>query len=362
VPLIQTSCPDLKLRPENLHALSLASIDALSGHALLCIDDISPSSPFPSNNFALVDHNRLLPQFSKDNPSARVVAVVDHHDDEGLYQDTASPRVIKVPTGSCTSLVTQLLAESYPEGVPPELATLLLCGILVDTQGLKKGGKAEQVDREAAAFLLPRSTIGQPSEIYPSDLSEVTAVKDLTVILQNKKFAVSDLGARDLLRRDYKEYALQPSWTPGSGPLQVGLATVPLGLADWAHQNDFWPAVEAWMDERELAAIGILTSYHKVKKHAKGKHGEHGNSKGKHKREILFVVKEEEESDLVRRLWAGLESSDVLQLKERGWEKIGTTPRLGNGCAKVWKQQNANATRKQVAPLVKSVIEYSGTS
>ncbi|EIN14597.1 DHH phosphoesterase [Punctularia strigosozonata HHB-11173 SS5] len=361
VPMIQTSCADLKLRPENIYALSLAEIDP-SGHTLLCMDDIPSSSPFPSSNFALVDHNRLLSRFSENNSSARVVAVVDHHDDEGLYKDTADPRLIAVPTGSCASLVSQLLARSCADAIPAELATLLLCGILIDTQGLKKGGKAEPTDRDAAGFLLPRSTLGRSLQVTHTEPNDVPAVKELTDSLQQKKSAVSDLGARDLLRRDYKEYSWKPSWTSNSSALPVGLATVPLGLAEWAHRADFWPAIESWMDERDLAALGILTSYHDTKNKKHTANG-HTKGKGKHKREVMFVLREDGHGQLPRAMWAGLEGSEALQLKERKWEKIGTAPNLGaKACARVWKQRNTDATRKQIAPLVKTIIEGTGVS
>ena len=99
VALTQTPRAELHLRAENLHALALAQLDPDTD--ILCIDDVlisSAEAPFPSSSFALVDHNRLHTRFSRANPSARVVAVVDHHADEGLYRDSADPRLITVPT------------------------------------------------------------------------------------------------------------------------------------------------------------------------------------------------------------------------------------------------------------------------
>jgi len=42
----------------------------------------------------------------------------------------------------------------------PQLATLLICSIMIDMNGLKLGGKAEDPNWEANAYLLPRSTLG----------------------------------------------------------------------------------------------------------------------------------------------------------------------------------------------------------
>ena len=108
IALLQISRNDLGLRPENVHALKLASLST-DQNEILCIDDLPSLTPFPSNRFALVDHNRLLSQFAENNSDVEVVAVLDHHEDEGLYKDTANPRMIVVPTGSASSVVTQYI-------------------------------------------------------------------------------------------------------------------------------------------------------------------------------------------------------------------------------------------------------------
>ncbi|EMD37017.1 hypothetical protein CERSUDRAFT_114914 [Gelatoporia subvermispora B] len=114
VPLALVAREDFGLRAENLHALALAGLDP-AAPPLLCLDDLP--TPCPTRRFALVDHNRLHPRF--DSPDARVVAVVDHHEDEGLYTDSASPRTVQVPVGSCASLVTRLFEERADAHVPP---------------------------------------------------------------------------------------------------------------------------------------------------------------------------------------------------------------------------------------------------
>ncbi|TFY76065.1 hypothetical protein EWM64_g7946 [Hericium alpestre] len=185
VPLIQSPHADLPLRAENLHTLALAGIDP--GRDLLCLDD-APFLPLPSDKFALVDHNTLNPRFA--HPGARVIAVIDHHADEGNHIDTADPRIVAVPTGSCASLVAPLLRDA-PD-TPSELATLLLAAICIDTDGLKLGGKAEQADRDAVALLLPRSTLAQQQPSSPTRSTTFAtaaepALQRLTAELQAKK-------------------------------------------------------------------------------------------------------------------------------------------------------------------------------
>lgn len=370
VPLIQTPHPDLGLRAENLYAFSMGGFGDVSNNPekldVLCLDDLSESSPFPSHKFSLVDHNRLGSYFTKDNPDATVVSVVDHHEDEQLYKDTADPRIITVPTGSCTSLVADLIRSQSPTEIAiiPELATLLMCGIVVDTSGLKPGGKAEDPDRQAMAYLLPRSTFFPalpPSAVAidtETDFHDIPILKNLTTNLKTRKEDVSRLGTRDLLRRDYKEDTLTPSWAKDS-QIQVGLSSVPVGFESWIPRDkDFSDTIEGWIKERKIAALAILTSFDE-KEPKKSKKNDEKKSKGKHKRQLLVVVADNK--DLASKLFPGLEQDPELKLKESSFKKLGAEEVTGGfgGVfqAKVYKQDNADATRKVVAPIIRGIVE-----
>ncbi|KAI0089394.1 DHH phosphoesterase [Irpex rosettiformis] len=355
VPLSQTLRGDLHLRAENLHAMQLAGLDP-SNPPILCIDDIPSASPFPSNTFALVDHNRLLPQFSRDNPDTKVVAIVDHHEDEGYHKETAEPRIVKSPIGSASSLVARFLQSHCADRLPPELAIFLLSAILVDTAGLQPGGKAGEDDRAIVPYLLSRANFASGSLTGDSELHFIPELQDLTSTLLAKKGEVSHFNTRDLLRRDYKEYSLVPSIQPEKTIL-VGLATVPVGLKTWIHrvgEEDFWTSTQKYIQDRDLTALGILTSFrdsdHPTKKH----------HEGKHRREQLFLVREGVVEGLADKLFDGLKHAKTLDLKKRNlsedygtkksWVREGLTVR-------VWEQGNAHATRKVTAPLVKNIIE-----
>ncbi|TFY53466.1 hypothetical protein EVG20_g10102 [Dentipellis fragilis] len=329
IPLIRTPRDDFALRAENQHALALAGIDP--ARDLLCMDD-APTSP--SDKFALVDHNALAPRYAAACPDARVVAVIDHHEDEGLYTDTADPRVITVPTGSCASLIARLLSDACPDGTttPPELATLLLAAILIDTGGLKPGGKATPVDRDAAAYLAPLSSVWAPPSptrsafrtqpAPPPPLQDTPALQRLTAELLAKKFSLAHLGTRDLLRRDYKE-------TPR-----------------------LWAGAEAWMDERGLDVLGVLTSFRDER--TLGKSG-----KGKQKRQQLWVVRAAD-AELALRLWKGLEDSKELKLKKKDLKQYVGMAGAEAGASKrarAYKQGNADATRKATAPIARAIVE-----
>ncbi|KAF9467710.1 hypothetical protein BDZ94DRAFT_1280301 [Collybia nuda] len=364
VPLIQTERDDLSLRTENLYALGLAGLDNPK-EQLLTITDLAEIKPFPSHQLALVDHNRLGSSFTVNNPDSQVVAVVDHHEDEGLYKDTANPRII-VPAGSCASHVAGLATAE----VPAELATLLLCAILIDTGGLKAGGKALQVDYHAAGFISTRSTFAPSlpnklSAFLKDDphtkaeaLADADAIKDLSKTLSNKKSDLSHLGGWDLLRRDYKQYTYTPAWAAGTPAIEAGLSTVPVALEAWGKDGKLEEAAKDWMKHRNITILGVLTSFRDGSKPGK-------SGKGKHRRELTWFVREDSENnsgldvkELEKRLWKGLEESKELKLKKHKKFDLEKGGKLAAGTtARAYQQGNADANRKVIAPLLKTIVE-----
>ena len=367
VPLIQVERSDLTLRAENLHALKLAGLSD-SNEELLTLSEISEFAPFPAHKFNLVDHNRLAERYQVDNPRAAVTAIIDHHQDEGEHTE-ASPRIIAV-CGSCASHVASLCPRELPE----ELATLLLAAIVIDTDGFKPEGKATQLDRDAgnhiavkstlARYLPPLSALAPIDFNIPDVLYGSQAIIELTQTLSDKKLDVSHLSAYDLLRRDYKEYTHRLPWASAAPSIKAGLSTVPLGLKDWADDGRLEDAAVKWMEQRGLTILGVLTTFHEAKSNILGK-----SSKGKHRREMAWIILagpqlasaevEGLSTDvLANRLWAGLEKESEIQAersKKLGLEKGGKLPPQAK--AMVYKQGNAHATRKAIAPLVKNILE-----
>ncbi|KAI6132897.1 DHH phosphoesterase [Pisolithus croceorrhizus] len=384
---------DFSLRAENVYALAMASVHEPFDE-LLCPEDLPPDHR--CTDYALVDHNNIR----NSSPNTRVVAVVDHHEDEGKYYDTASPRIIE-PAGSCASLVTRLfMSGSVPISIPPDLAGLLLSAIAIDTQALRRGGKALDVDRAAAAWLLgyvdptkQTSLSGEtqtPSDTDPTmprGIVDHDWLRSLADTLGSKKIAVSHLSTRDLLRRDYKQYTLElsPSLKQESGGvIQVGLATVPLPLSAFFKSGSVAVinATASWMEERGLTILGVLTTYR--------------SKKDKGRREQLWIVKQskdapQQQQRLARALFDGLDAEASLELKPRRFSRYGfakkgdTTGNKEDGdddasshddsdtdkqsasavndspfgdafIARVYKQKNTHATRKQVAPLLKRIL------
>ncbi|KAG1814265.1 uncharacterized protein BJ212DRAFT_1274390 [Suillus subaureus] len=336
---VATPKDDFVLRAENLHALGLAGIK-YPFEELYCSGDPMPSQV---SQFALVDHNVLHTRHA--SPTARVVAVIDHHEDEGQYKDTADPRIVE-PAGSCSSLVARLYQSSPDLPIPTELSMLLLSAILIDTHGLKEGGKAMDVDREAAAFLISQSLLEHNEEVSASsDKQQIThlpSVQSLSATLGEKKLSVSHLSTRDLLRRDYKEYAFSTpaskDATLSSDAIRAGLATVPLRLSAFFASSSYpVKEIQDWLAERDLSVLGILTTFR--------------SKKGKGRREQLWIIKADE--GIAEKLWQGLESSEELKLKRLDFSKF-----FGESyVARAYKQGNASATRKQTAPILRRLME-----
>lgn len=367
----------MSLRTENIYALSLAGITEPESQ-ILFLSDIPPdlSSPFPSNKFALVDHNRLGTRYS--SPSAVVTAVIDHHADENQHL-TANPRIV-APAGSCSSHITHLLVNATSEGgdqfeIPSELATLLLCVMLIDTNGLKPKGKALAVDYAAAYHLLPLSSLAQsvkgllpmsindtnPSAQSEQEIHAIPSVQELTATLDLKKFDLSHLNAYDNLRRDYKEYTYEipSSQSTGKVEIKAGLSTVPLPLeGDWAANGQLLKSSIDWMTTHNLAILGILTSFHD------GKSKKKETGKGKHKREMAWFIRSPSEPGsgsvdldaLSEKLFSGLEADKDLELKKHKKFSVDVGDRRDLR-VRVYKQKNADVSRKGIAPLVQGIME-----
>jgi len=348
-----------------------------------------------------VDHNRLLPTFlppsHDDDETASVEpvvsAIIDHHADEDLYL-SANPRIVTTGAGSCASLVSLYFQTHYPTTptssslhvpLPKELATLLLSAIMIDTGGLKAGGKATDKDLAAVEFLYPLSSLAD-STINASSSSSInlqgggggggrvvpSPLTNLSQELLSTKRNVSHLSSSDLLSRDYKQY-LHPTTLllPQRVDLRVGLATVPIGLEEWLTRStpstpwsSFLSSLEEFTTQHNLQILGILTSFRSLS----------FSGKAKHKREILMYFPSstwtEEMGGLGGRekVWkevvGGLEGSGELDLKKwkegeglvDGWGGEGG----GRAEGKVWRQGNVEATRKVTAPIMKEILEGGG--
>ncbi|KAK9895676.1 DHH phosphoesterase [Cystobasidium minutum MCA 4210] len=371
VPLYQTEKADLHLRPENTEAFKRSNIDA--GSQILFLDDLKGQESKLSSRgvkYALVDANNIGPRFHDDSTSQAhkgdmVIGIIDHHEDLGFFRN-AKPRWIQVPTGSCASLVMEYfypLLNDSNKNVPAHLADLLISAIIIDTDNGKPAPKGKAVDTDLAALsdLVPLSSFVASSSDTISIASVDSQSNGSTQILASwhatlvdKKYDLSPLQGRDLLRRDYKEYESELKH------IRYGLSSVPMALQDWLDRREIggkWENIliemEDWGKERELDIVGVLTSYLQTKK----------DGTTKKRREHLYLVRERLDNqpvppETLKSVFSHLEKDATLDLDEL---RIGN-PTFAessewNSRVFTYEQKITQATRKQVAPAMKKAIE-----
>eukprot|EP00180_Rhodochaete_pulchella_P002462 Plantae.Rhodophyta-Rhodochaete_pulchella.ctg37831.p1 GENE.Plantae.Rhodophyta-Rhodochaete_pulchella.ctg37831~~Plantae.Rhodophyta-Rhodochaete_pulchella.ctg37831.p1 ORF type:complete len:422 (-),score=59.06 Plantae.Rhodophyta-Rhodochaete_pulchella.ctg37831:43-1221(-) len=204
LPVMNVARADFPLRTEAAMFMNDLKIPV---HDLTFIDEVDLLSA-ANLSITLVDHNKLSP--SQESLAKHVVEIVDHHDDEGDHLDAV--RTIE-PVGSCSTLISESFLN--PPALDtlrnsPSLCNLLLGTILLDTANLNRSrGRCTSSDEDAVVRL--RSFLADPPD--NSTLFEK---------LQSAKFDTSRLSPEQLLRKDFKDYAV--------GSHRLGISSVGLSL------------------------------------------------------------------------------------------------------------------------------------
>ncbi|GAA5977572.1 hypothetical protein JCM10908_005025 [Rhodotorula pacifica] len=374
VALLQTEQDALDLRPENALALHYARMS--SGHRdLLTLDElpIKPNDLWHRiKGIALVDHNVPRAIWAK----AEIVAIIDHHDDRGLANGTANPRIVEA-AGSCSSLVTKYLLETLPGAsasyplpahdldeisteaetestddsaltmrgpLPKELIELILRTIAIDSDALKRDS-SRPVDREAVSRLFPRSSWKRRK------MKDVMGILD-DDMTQSRK-ALGGLDLRSLLRRDWKgdSIATKSKKYPS---ISIGFASAPVSFEEQIDRTPEktvpeWFAIErAWTSEIQADVTVALTNFRDKKT-------------GEKYRQIALVVAH----GYGRRLHAGsadrlfhqlkhaIESAGIKNLEK--WHRPDKKPLLARRA--VYQYQSADASRKFWRPKIEQAVK-----
>ncbi|KAG0692789.1 hypothetical protein DFH29DRAFT_1043919, partial [Suillus ampliporus] len=200
-------------------------------------------------------------------------------------------------------------------------------------------------------------------------ITQLPSVQSLSATLREEKLAVSHLSPRDLLRGDYKEHSFtapaSDDATQSSNVIQAGLVTIPLCLsAFFTSSENSTKDIEDWLAERDLSVLSVLTTFR--------------NKNDKGRREQLWVIKAPDEA-VAAKLWPGLKSSEELGLERFAFSKfigntgdtaeesedddaegVTTDEAFGESCiARAYKQGVKSASRKQIAPILRRVMEGS---
>lgn len=246
----------------------------------------------------LVDHNKLQ------NPGLlrfEVSGIIDHHLDEEEYQDV-TPRIVQV-SGSCASLVLNywfnIISDKF---VISKIASLVLAPILIDTNNLTQ--KVESTDLEAV------NSISQFSSINRVELYEK---------IHLKKLDITGLTVYELLLKDYKLLQV--------GTTKIGFSSL---LKDFHYildnncaQSDsqFQQGIDEFIKDNQLNHLVMMTTYQdKV-----------------FSRELAIYP----DMDILTNL------SEQLKLEHK----------FEIAKVQVYQQLETKASRKQVFPLIKSLME-----
>ncbi|KAG7926073.1 hypothetical protein KL925_003835 [Ogataea polymorpha] len=299
LPLINIPRQDFDLRRDIVYAMKHSDINVRD---LIFLDDIENCWDQLAKvkvDLVLVDHNKPQGDVVKnlmEELGARVVGIIDHHEDEKFFTD-ASPRIIQ-KSGSCVSLVLNHYKEQVAR-IDPKLAKLFLSPLAIDTSGLKH--RVEQVDKDAFELLLPKLQAGDA--FLQAWADELNAAK------QN----VEGLSLRDLLRKDYKEYRT------------VGISSMVVSL-DYLSRFDVLAGLDSWIKERNLDIAIIMTSYNDKKFH----------------REMIFRG----------------DPAKIRSLLGQIQEPLGLEPMEKYPFS--FEQREPINSRKQVAPLVDKWLDSQG--
>ncbi|KAF9095791.1 Exopolyphosphatase [Mortierella sp. AD031] len=284
----------------------------------------------------LVDHNELMGTMAS-LAEAKVVGVLDHHADQGLYKDTANPRRIEM-IGSCCSLVADhflkaqmdknLSSQANNGEVPSwvqQVTCLLLGPILIDTQDLKpERKKVKPLDLAMAKFIFP--------------FTGWESMEDLFHRIDSARRDTSRLSYYDLLRKDYKEWTVQHYKT--GEDVRVGISSV-IGLMDKYAKRDgkeaMQQAIDKWAKNRTLDLLMVLLA------------DDLGEGHGGYQRQIIVNPA----IGKVKGITDQLEGIEYLQLERT--TLVDTEDFVKSG-GRAYLQHNNTCTRKQVWPWVEKLL------
>lgn len=211
VPVLNIPRAEFPLRSDSIFLLRESG---LSQDYLLFRDEVDLHGLHKNKQLTLtlVDHN-VLPSADSELEDA-VVEVIDHH----LLQRPSSSCPITVePVGSCTTLVTERIAQKSPAVLDQQVAQLLYGTIILDCVNMApEAGKVTPKDSQYAIFLEQRFPKLPPrGALFQS--------------LQNAKFDVSGLSTEQMLLKDMK--------AASGGDLRLAVSVIYMTLEDFLQRS-----------------------------------------------------------------------------------------------------------------------------
>ncbi|KAI1952637.1 Exopolyphosphatase [Ophidiomyces ophidiicola] len=385
-----------KLRPEFVTALRLATNETGQDDEELLKKNIltlaslkeqlhssdKPPKPAQPINVFMTDWNALS-AFANGtrgiegiSGTISVKGCIDHHEDEKFVPLDVGLRCIQTGVGSCTSLVVRELqsrglwedsrfrdaalsekADPPPETYESQVAKLALAAILADTVNMTAKDKVSEVDRRAVSFLENKIRQAEDTVWDRNDFYEQ--------IIQAKNASVDNLTINEVLGRDYKDWIdqiIRPVSSNQSMSVKTGICSVVRSLswlfvksteengthgASQSPVGSFLYSLHNFALSRNLDVVAVMTAYN-------------SQPGDKFHRELLLYVPNDAYIQHLATFKAL--ATDALGLKM----KMGKQYQAPNSLAAfqprtpllvhVWDQENVSKSRKQVAPLLRSIM------
>jgi inorganic pyrophosphatase/exopolyphosphatase len=161
----------------------------------------------------LTDCNRRPAQYANLGP---VYKIFDHHQNESAHPEAAEVEIDEGLGSACT-LIAELLVH-HKVDIPPELSTLLLGTILVDSRNFcTKENRFNE--RDVAAVRVLENKVLPETDSAAAAFNKSLLDKWFSRLME-ARYDVSSLGAADLLKLDYKEVA------SADGSLKIGFSSI----------------------------------------------------------------------------------------------------------------------------------------
>ncbi|CUM65128.1 uncharacterized protein PRCAT00002755001 [Priceomyces carsonii] len=342
IPLINIPRDDFKLRRDIKLLLERHSI---TEDLLYFVEDFESYSKVASSiELVLVDHCNIqgsaLNNAFKDG-KVKVVGIIDHHEDENAFLD-ANPRIIH-SNGSCSALVFNYWYSQFDDKTvlkQNEIIELLLGPLLIDTSNMTQ--KVEEGDEDA---IKTYKQLLNPDTITTfSSSQEKTDSDPFSGFYSELKKAKKDLhgfSLYDILRKDYKQF------TFGSNDTVVGFSSVGKSYF-WLFKEyspeHFKKALNQMLQTLKLDLLVVTTSY--------------TTSSGKYTREFSYYydLKNAKFDKLYKLADPKLKLNLDIYKGTKFADKLNEVNSSGHKL-EIFNQVNIKASRKQVVPVIKDVLE-----
>ncbi|KAK6454559.1 uncharacterized protein RJT20DRAFT_419 [Scheffersomyces xylosifermentans] len=356
IPLINIPKEDLRLRRD---IESLLKAHSITEDLLYFVEDFKRlNADAETVELILVDHcniqGDILTQFLHAK-KLKVVGIIDHHADEKVFLD-ANPRIIHT-NGSCSCLVFNYWYEQLGKDDDlfkkhSEIIELLLGPLVIDTSNLTQ--KVEEgdviafkkyqqlLDLQGAKSPTIKQILG-PNTGITSSSSELDVIAQFYMALKSAKKDLSGFKFADVLRKDFKQF----EFTSGDA---VGFSSIGKALK-WVLSNYTTEEITATLSKAlvdfDIDLLVITSSYTQKE-----------NDKYTREFAYYYEVKGNDKFDNLHDLaQAPLELDAEIYGADKVNSKLEEVNSSSKGIFKIYNQHKITASRKQVVPIVKEILE-----